>query len=72
MPTRILVVNDTQEILEIFRDLLTEEGYEVVLYSFAPHDLAEVERLHPDLVILDLVFGMEKLGWQLLDNNSSG
>jgi DNA-binding response OmpR family regulator len=31
MAARILVVNDTQEILELFRMLLEEEGYEVVL-----------------------------------------
>jgi DNA-binding response OmpR family regulator len=64
---RILVVNDTQEILEMFQLLLEPEGYEVFLYSFAPHDLTEVQRIQPDLVILDLIFGTEKLGWQLLD-----
>src|SRR5215831_788963 len=67
MAARILVVNDTEEILDLFRLLLEEEGYEVVVYSFAPHDLAEVERVKPDLVILDLIFGSEKMGWQLLD-----
>lgn len=64
---RILVVNDTQEILDAFRMLLEEEGYQVCLYSFAPDDLAAVQQAKPDLVILDLVFGEEKLGWQLLD-----
>ena len=44
MAARILVVNDTEEILEIFRELLGDEGYEVVTYSYAPHDLAEIER----------------------------
>jgi DNA-binding response OmpR family regulator len=67
MAMRVLVVNDTEEILDLFRLLLEEEGYEVVVYSFAPHDLAEVERVKPDLVILDLIFGAEKMGWQLLD-----
>jgi CheY-like chemotaxis protein len=61
------VVNDAAEILVVFRDILEPEGYEVVLYSFAPHDLAEVQRVQPDLVILDLIFGAEKVGWQLLD-----
>jgi DNA-binding response OmpR family regulator len=63
---RIMVINDTQEILEIFDDLLTEEGFEVVLYSYAIQDLDEVERVKPDLIILDYIFGTEKLGWQLL------
>ncbi len=66
MPTRIMVVNDTQEILELFQDLLTDEGYEVVLYSYGIEDLAEVERVKPDLIILDHIIGGEAIGWQML------
>jgi len=66
MATRIMVINDTQEILEMFRAILEEEGYEVILYSFAILDMAEYERVKPDLIILDLVFGGEKSGWQML------
>ncbi|MEJ7763658.1 MAG: response regulator [Thermomicrobiales bacterium] len=65
-PRRILVVNDTQEILDLFRDILEEEGYEVVLYSYAFHDLAEVKRFMPDLIILDYLIGGEQYGWQML------
>ncbi len=64
---RILVINDTQEILDLFRELLEEEGYEVVLFSYAPHEISEVEHVQPDLVIIDLIFGQEVLGWQLLE-----
>lgn len=66
-PAHILVVNDTQEILELFRLMLEDEGYEVTLLSYAPNELAEVERIKPDLIILDLIFGAERLGMQLLD-----
>lgn len=66
MGKRILVVNDTEEILQIFEDILAPEGYDVVLYSYAINDMDEVERIKPDLVILDLVFGQEKTGWQML------
>jgi DNA-binding response OmpR family regulator len=66
MAQRIMVINDTQEILELFDDLLTEEGFEVVLYSFGIRDLSEVQRVRPDLIILDLVFGGEDVGWQML------
>lgn len=62
----ILVVNDTQEILDLFRDILEEEGYRVSLYSYALQDIAEIEALKPDLVILDFVIGGEAHGWQLL------
>ncbi len=66
MPTRIMVVNDTQEILELFEELLTEEGYEVVLYSYDIQDMHEVERVKPDLIILDHIIGGEAVGWQML------
>jgi DNA-binding response OmpR family regulator len=61
-----LVVNDTQEILELFRDILQEEGWDVSLTTFAPKDLASVIETDPDLVILDFILGDEAYGWQLL------
>ncbi len=67
MATRILVINDTQELLESFRDLLESEGYAVTLYSYAPEELDEVRRAQPDLIILDLIFRQEKLGLELLE-----
>ncbi len=66
MAVRILVVNDTQEILELFREILELDGYESILYSQAILDMAEIERLKPDLIILDYLFGAEKTGWQML------
>ena len=66
MPARILVINDNQEILELFDDLLREEGYEPVLYSEAFSDLDEIEKIKPDLIILDYIFGGERAGWQML------
>lgn len=63
---RIMVVNDTQEILDMFRDLLEQEGYEVILYSYAIQDMDEILRQQPDLLILDYIFGSERTGWQLL------
>jgi len=62
----ILVVNDTQEILELFRELLEEEGYRVTLYSFAILDMGEIEQVAPDLILLDYIFGGERQGWQML------
>lgn len=62
----VMVVNDTQEILALFRDILTEEGYEVVLSSYAPQEMHEILAANPDLLILDLMIGGEAQGWQLL------
>ena len=66
MPTRIMVVDDTQEILELFREILTDEGFEVLLYSYGIQDMSEVERAKPDLIILDHIMGGEAVGWQML------
>lgn len=62
----IVVVNDTQEILDLFRDILEDEGYRVSLYSYAMQDIADIQALEPDLVILDFIIGGEAQGWQLL------
>ncbi len=67
MKKRILVVNDTQEILELFRLLLEEEGYEVILSGVPLQSLREVEQLRPDLIVLDILFRDEKTGWQMLE-----
>jgi CheY-like chemotaxis protein len=66
---RILVINDTKEILELFRDILGEAGmgHEVTLMSYAPDELTRIVEEKPDLVIVDFVIGdRELLGWQLL------
>ncbi|HYP41264.1 MAG TPA: response regulator [Chloroflexia bacterium] len=67
MPKRIMVVNDTQEILELFEQILRGEGgYEVDLCSYSPEMLEHVKEYNPDLIISDHVFGEEKLGWQFV------
>jgi CheY-like chemotaxis protein len=62
----ILVINDDQEILTLFEEILREAGYNALLYSSAIRDLAEIERLNPDLIIIDYLIGHEDSGWQLL------
>jgi CheY-like chemotaxis protein len=64
---RVLVVNDTEEILELFEELLAELGFEVVVMSFAPRELDRIRAVNPDIVILDFIFGGRAVeGWQLL------
>lgn len=61
-----LVVNDTQEILDLFRDILAEEGFDAVLASYAPKELGSIIEIDPDVIILDYLIGEEAQGWQLL------
>ena len=63
----ILVVNDTEEILDLFRDIVEGLGHRMTAWSFSPDDLAKVTEIQPDLIILDLMLGPTELqGWSLL------
>ena len=63
----ILVVNDTEEILDLFRDIVEGLGHQMTAWSFSPDDLAKVTEIAPDLVVLDLMLGPTELqGWALL------
>ena len=63
---KILIINDDQEILTLFDELLSEAGYSTVLYSSAIQDLTEIEAVAPDLIIIDYLIGREEGGWQML------
>lgn len=66
---QILVINDVPQILDLFVELLGGEGYLVTPNRFTievDRLLAEVKKLRPDLIILDLIIGDEGLGWQFL------
>lgn len=62
----VLVVNDTQEILELFQEILEEEGYDVILSSYGFQEVTGIREIDPDLIILDFIIGGEEQGWQLL------
>ncbi len=63
----ILVVNDTEEILDLFRDILEGMGHRMTAWSYSPDDLAKVTEIKPDLIVLDLMLGPTELqGWALL------
>lgn len=68
MAKLIMVFNDTQEILALFKEILTEEGYEVSLHSYSNRDLEQVKKVKPDLIISDHPPSseMEKQAWQFL------
>ena len=46
MAQRILVIDDTQEILDLFRVILEAEGYEVLLSTHSYENVVEIEHLH--------------------------
>src|SRR5215208_8410287 len=62
----VLIINDTQEILDLMAELLDDEGYQVTT-SLALLDIAKVKALAPDVIVQDLLFeGTQELGWKFL------
>ncbi len=51
---KILVVDDEENIRELYRDELIEEGYKVELAANGLEALSKIETFHPDLVTLDV------------------
>jgi two-component system response regulator HydG len=66
MPAHILVIDDDQSILELFRLILEPEGYQVTLSKSAFEDVQEVEQLKPNLIIMDFKLGRHEDGFLLL------
>lgn len=65
----IIAINDDPAILQLFDDLLSEEGYRVTLDNFNRQTtelLDSIRNLQPDLVVMDFIIGGEDKGWQLL------
>jgi DNA-binding response OmpR family regulator len=52
---RILVIDDSQEILDMLELMLGKEGFEVILANDAASGLRAVYQSHPDAVLLDVM-----------------
>ncbi len=63
---RILAINSSQDVLNLFKELLSDEGYAVTIQSYMSHDLDGIVEADPELVILDYMWGGEDSGWSLL------
>ena len=66
MTTRIMVINNSDNILAMFRKILEIDDCEVFPQLFLNSDLRDVRRIKPDLVILDYYVGREGVGWEFL------
>jgi DNA-binding response OmpR family regulator len=65
-PRILLIDNDDDALLELYRELVETEGYAV--YT-CPHPFVQPEviaRLHPDVIVLDLVHSGQRPGWLML------
>ena len=63
----VVAVNDTEEILDLFEEIITGLGHRCSRLTYAPTDGREIADLKPDLVIIDFVLGGREFeGWQLI------
>ena len=61
----IFVVNGSPDFLDIMRDLLQDEQFNVTTTNYVPDTFAQIEAAEPNLLIADLAVG-EQAGWELL------
>ena len=67
MSAHLLIIDDDPSILEMMRLVLEEEGgYQVTIAEMVFADVIEVERLQPDLILLDFRFDAHQDGWNFL------
>jgi CheY-like chemotaxis protein len=62
----VFVVNGDPAFLDVVRELLQDESFNVTTTNYVPNTFAMVKVLQPDLLIIDLVVGQVS-GWELLD-----
>ncbi len=55
MPKKVLVIEDDINIAELLRLYLEKDGFEVHIADNGGKGVTEFERLHPDLVLLDIM-----------------
>lgn len=55
MSHRILIVDDTPANIRVLSGTLRQEGYQISVATSGRQALVEVERLHPDLILLDVM-----------------
>jgi DNA-binding response OmpR family regulator len=74
--SKILVVDDEQDVLDVLRLVLAKSGYEVLTATSGMEGLTQAESQLPDLIVLDIM--MQQMdGWEVLkllklDERTSG
>ena len=62
----VFCVNGSSTFLDVVRELLEDERYNVTTTNFVPLTYDQIAALHPDLLIVDVVIGIQA-GWDLLE-----
>ena len=52
---KILFVDDQEHVLELVREILQKEGYQVITAMSGPECLEKLEKVKPDLILMDVM-----------------
>jgi DNA-binding response OmpR family regulator len=64
---RIAIVEDDYDISHLIREVLGEDGHEIVSYfQPSPDTLQHIKQFRPDLVIIDLRLNASVSGWDII------
>lgn len=64
---KILIIEDDMQVNEIYKQKLTEEGYEVIITTSAQDGWNAVKNDNPDLVLLDIMLPGGMNGFDFLE-----
>src|SRR4051812_49704817 len=67
----IFVVNGSIEFLDVVRELLQDEDYNVTTTNFVPRTFHQIETARPSLLVVDVCHG-EQAGWGFLTELRQG
>ncbi len=67
LKTRVTVINDYPEFLDLMGDFLSAEGYDVTLIPKHQNAFAQIKESQPDIIVCDLIFDNMPHGWALVD-----
>ena len=67
LPPHILVIDDDPDILRLYTELLTDEGYLVTVAMMPATSLAEIHEARPDLIVLNLLAAHRERGMDVLE-----
>jgi CheY-like chemotaxis protein len=68
--TKIMVVDDEPDLLEVVKLILESDGYQVVTANSGQEALGKIDKEMPDLVLLDII--MPKMdGWEVFSRIKS-
>ncbi len=69
MSKTIMIIEDNLTLLDLYRVMLTDEGYKVLTQSSRSSQddtFAVIKQLQPDLLVVDLMIGRKEKGWTLI------